>query len=303
MASPAAPRVSWVLLVVMVAALAVGAAASILVGTSSAPAPSSAPTPLIFLPPWLIAIASFGIIAFVIGSFVLLRMSGGPTLSMQRTTVSALAIVLAALVFLFVVHLLGFGASTAGANNTSGPGGGGGGTTPPPSGGHNVTTGSGGVFTWAGVPPWLPFVILAAIVLLAVVVAVPGLREYLAGRRGAATRPIPSAEEAAVREALTQASTDFRRGADPRAVILALYAALLERLQPMVVGLDSRTPEEIRAVHLEHLGVRPGPARTLTRLFEEARYSSHPMGAEESQRAAEAVRAALDDLDRRDFPS
>ena len=301
MTSPAAPRVSWVLLVVVVAALAVGAAASILVGTSSAPAPSSAPTPLIFLPPWLIAIASFGIIAFVIGSLVLLRMSGGPALSMQRTTVTALATVLAALVFLVVVHLLGFGTSPAGTNNTSGHGGGG--TTPPPSGGHNVTTGSGGVFTWAGVPPWLPFVILAAVVLLAVVVAVPGLREYLAGRRGAAARPIRSAEEAAVREALTQASTDFRRGADPRAVILALYAALLERLEPMVVGLDSRTPEEIRAVHLEHLGVRPGPARTLTRLFEEARYSSHPMGAEESERAAEAVRAALDDLDRRDFPS
>jgi hypothetical protein len=97
--------------------------------------------------------------------------------------------------------------------------------------------------------------------------------------------------------------TELGHGADAREVILALYATLLARLRPMVGGMDTSTPEEIRAVHLERLGARPEPARTLTRLFEEARYSAHPMGPESSRTAQEAVRAVLDDLDRRDLPS
>jgi hypothetical protein len=149
----------------------------------------------------------------------------------------------------------------------------------------------------------LPFVVVAAIALLFVLVAVPELRRYFAERReGKATPPSP-VEVAAVREALIRAVTDLRQGGDAREVILGLYAAMLVRLQPMVVGIDTSTPEEIRAAHLERLGVRTGPARTLTRLFEEARYSAHPMGPESSQAAEEAVRAVLDDLDRRDFPS
>lgn len=303
MASPAKPRVSWVLLVIVVAALAIGAAASILVSAASAPAPSSGPAQLIFLPPWLLTAASIGFLAFVGGSLVLWRLSGGPGQSLNRPAVVILAVILAGLIFVLVVHFLGLGGSLAGTTNSTTSHGQNGSTPPPPPSHSQNVTGSGGVMTWPGLPPWLPFVVLAAVVLLVVVVAVPELRRYVAERRGgAATRPV-LAEARGVREALTQASTALSQGEDPRVVILALYAALLARLQPMVLGLDTSTPEEIRTVHLRRLGVRPGPARTLTRLFEEARYSSHPMGAETSRRAQEAVGAVLDDLDRRDFPS
>jgi hypothetical protein len=285
----------------VVAALAVGAAASILVSAPKAPTSSSGPVQLVYLPAWLITIASIGLIAFVVGSLVLIRFSGGPTLSMNRMAVTVLTVILLGLVFLAVVHYLGLAGSAAGGNNTTGqnqsvtP-------PPPPNGGHNFT-GSGGVITWPGFPSWLPFVVLVGIALLFVVVAVPELRRYLAERREGKEPPPSPAEVAAVREALNRAVTELGHGADAREVILALYAAMLARLQPMVGGMDTNTPEEIRAAHLERLGARPEPARTLTRLFEEARYSAHPMGPESSRAAQEAVRAVLHDLDRRDSPS
>lgn len=295
-------RVSWVLLVVVVAALAIGAAASILVSAASAPPPPSAPAALVYLPSWLVTIASVGVIVFFLGSLVVFRLSGGGNLSL-RVAVSTLATVLGGIVFLLAVRFVMVGPSLAGAGNTTGQNQSG--TTPPPppsSGGQNFT-GSGGVVTWLGVPPWVPFVVLAVVVLLTVFVAVPELRRYVSERRERGGVAIVRPEERALREVLAQASIDLRRGGDPRAVILALYASLLERLRPMVVGLDSSTPEEIRVAHLERLGVRPTAARTLTRLFEEARYSSHSMAAEAGERAQEALQAAIDDLDRRDFPA
>ena len=46
------------------------------------------------------------------------------------------------------------------------------------------------------------------------------------------------------------------------------------------------------------LGIRPEVATELTRLFEEARYSTHPLGPESADRAAEAMRRATADLER-----
>jgi len=302
MASPPPRRVSWALLVFVITALAVGGAASILVGAASAPAPSSGPTQIVYLPQWLITIFLIGFLAMVIGSMVLLRLSSNPTLSLNRTAVTVLSVVVAALVFLLVIHVLGLAGSVPPPqNNSTSHGGTGTGGNPPGGTGHN-STGPGTIVTWPGFPPWLPFVVVSVIVLLTVVVAVPALRDYLSDRRlEARTRAGPAAAEG-VREALSEASANLGLGVDPREVILALYATLLARLRPLGMKLDASTPEEIRATHLERLGVRPGPARTLTRLFEEARYSVHPMGAAAGVQAREAVQNALEDLDRRDRP-
>lgn len=299
MATPRPSRVSWVLLVAVVAAFAVGAAASILVRAVTAPA-SSGPVSLVYLPPWLLTLGSFGLLAFFGISLVVMHLNAGTNVGQSQFAVRVLMAVLVAVVFLLALHYLGGGGSGGGnttAQNASG--------TPPATGGNNVTHyvgGSGGVVTWPGLPPWLPFVVLAAVVLVVIIIVAPEVRRYAEERRGGKATTTP-AEVARVREALTRAETDLREGHDPRDVILALYAAMLARLQPMTVGLDVSTPEEIRAVHLERLGVRPAPARTLTRLFEEARYSPHPMGPESSRGAEEAVRAVLDDLDRREPPS
>jgi hypothetical protein len=146
-------------------------------------------------------------------------------------------------------------------------------------------------------PSWAPFAIVAAILLVAGAVAIP--RAFGAARKRDRTtgRPKP-VEVAEVREAFAVAARRLAQGSEPREVIIALYATVLRRVGPLVGGVDADTPEEIRALHLERLGIRPSAAETLTRLFEEARYSSHPMGSDAAARAALALREARDDLDR-----
>lgn len=298
MATPRPSQFSWVLLVVVVVALAVGAAASVLVRAVTAPS-SSGPVSLIYLPPWLLTVGAFGFLAFFGIGFVLMRLQGGSASGQSQFAIRVLIAILVALVFLLVLHLAspGAGSSTSTTQNSTG-------SSPPANstGGSHYVTGSGGVDVWPGLPPWLPFVVLAAVVLLVVIVVAPGVRRYAEERRGGKGKTKPS-EVARVREALARAATELREGHEPRDVILELYAAMLTRLEPMALGLDVSTPEEIRATHLERLGVRTDPARTLTRLFEEARYSPHAMGPESSRTAETAVRAVLDDLDRREFPS
>jgi hypothetical protein len=145
----------------------------------------------------------------------------------------------------------------------------------------------------------LPFAVLAGVALLVAVVTVPAVRAYAADRRsaGLARAPAP-VETALVQAVLRQAQRELDRGDDPRGVIVRLYGEVLGRLGRMVGSVDPETPEEIRTLHLERLGIRPEAATVLTRLFEEARYSSHPLGAEASERARTAVRQALADLDR-----
>lgn len=300
MSSRFAPRVPWVLLIVVVAALATGAAASILVAASSAPPPASGPSNLVFLPYWAVVVASVGVLAFVIGTMVLWRLQARSNPVLNRMAVVVLVAVLLAVLFILAAHLLGFGGAFPGgstsSNSSSSHGGGG-------SGGTNLTGPGGTILPIPGLPGWVPFAALAVVVLLVVVIVVPSLRSYLEERRQEGVRrPAPSETvPGRVRDALNRASSALDQGADPRTVILALYAAILARLEPMVGAIDTSTPEEIRAGHLVRLGVRPAAAHTLTRLFEEARYSLHPMGRDEGKRAREAVRDAINDLDRRNF--
>ena len=294
----AAPRVSWVLLVVVVAALAVGAAATVLVNAAGASPPSSGPTSLIYLSPWEVTIASTALLVLFFGwTFVVMRIGRTSNSTLNRMSITALMAILLAVIFLVVIHVFNFGGALFGSGNSTGqppPG-----STPPPgSGGNGPTPGQGGVVTIPNLPAWVPFVILAGILLLVVLVAVPTARDLLEERRrgrGDASRAQHAND---VRAALSQASADLDLGADPRETVLALYAGLLARLRPMAMEIDTSTPEEIRTGPLERLGVRPEAARTLTRLFEEARYSTHPMGAEAGNRARRAVRVALEDLDR-----
>jgi hypothetical protein len=297
-----APRVSPVLLLVLLVALAIGAAASILATASTAPPPSSGTASLVILPEWVIAAVSWGIVALVVGSLIVWRLSAGPSSMMTRMAVTILAVVLLGIVFLIAVRFAGFG----GVVGT-------GGSTLPHSGNTtyssnnttvikgNLTSTGNGVLLFPSLPGWVPFLILGLVVLLVVAVGIPQTRRYIADRResGAVRRRSSVTVSAGMREALTRASSELDLGGDPRVVILALYASMLQHLQPMVDDIGTSTPEEIRAAHLVRLGVRPEAARTLTRLFEEARYSEHPMGPAESSRTLEAVRATLDDLARR----
>jgi hypothetical protein len=300
--SKPAPRVSWVLLVVLVVALATGAAASILVTASTAPPPPSHTVSLVLLPQWVVTAISIGFAALVIGTLVLWGLRSGPSPMLTRMALSVLMVVLLGILFVVGARFLGVGggigmsgSGTSTGNNTTLSH-----NTTPIKGGLNAT-GNGTIVLFPGLPGWVPFAALGIVVLLIVVVGVPQTRRYLAERSegGRIRRGSAATVPAGMREALTRASSELDLGGDPRLVILALYAAMLEQLKPMVDDIGTSTPEEIRASHLVRLGVRPEAARTLTRLFEEARYSTHPMGPAESVRAQESVQMALDDLARR----
>ncbi|HYA54772.1 MAG TPA: DUF4129 domain-containing protein, partial [Thermoplasmata archaeon] len=254
----------------------------------------------ITLSSWITPVAGAIVLCAFGGLLVLTRLSGsGSSSSMNRLAVTALMVILLLVLFVILADALGFGLTPGPSNNGTGRDHNS--TLPPPTGGHNLTGPGGYLVNFPGMPPWLPFVAIAGITLVVVFLVVPGVRDYMSTRRGTGSHAGAPAAAMGVREVLAHASNQLDSGADPREVIMTLYAAILARLQPMVAELDAITPEEIRAWHLERLGVRAEAAHTLTRLFEEARYSTHPMGPEASRRAREAVQSALDDLDRRNF--
>jgi len=303
-AKPSADRASLVLVIVLVSAMAAGAAASILAGASTAAPSSSGPGSELYLPLWVFVVGVFGLLAVILVAWVIVRLSSQSKGVSNRTLVNALLAIL--IISLFIVGLRVFGVggpppptSSTTTNSTSNPSTG-------SSGSGNTTnlSGLGAYNLFPSIPPWVPFVVLAFVVLILVAVAVPQTRRFLSERQERLTpKTGPAPEPPGVRAALTRASAELDLGADPRLVVLALYSEMLMHLQPMVGSVETNTPEEIRTAHLVRLGVRPEAAKTLTRLFEEARYSTHPMGPKESARAQEAVRATLEDLTRRARPS
>lgn len=301
MADHPPPSFSFVLLVILAVALATGAAASILIGATTAPPPPPGPASLVDLPISVIGYVGLAFLIVVVVSLVVWRFTSATNPTMNRAVVSVLVAIFLGVLFVFAARVVGFGGPIA--TGTGGHAGGNGTTTSTNStttGGSNLTGPGGQIALFPGLPAWLPFVLLVAVAVIVVVVAVPQARRYLAERRerGAPRRTAAVTVPPGVREALERASAELDLGGDPRMVILSLYGQLLLRLQPMVGGVETNTPEEIRATHLVRLQVRREAAHTLTRLFEEARYSSHPMGMKESEMAQEALRAALDDLSR-----
>jgi len=310
MARPPTARVSWVLLVILAVAIAVGATASILVNPnrSSPSGGSSGPIQQVVLPNWVFAAGILGVMVVVLIVWVLIRLDAKGQRGIASSTFMYVLFAIGVICLIVaLLHLLGIGGGPPNSQNNTGTGPGGTPpTTPPTPPGRPLPPGAGSVFVAPSLPTWLPLLILVIVAVVAVVVGVPQTRRYLADRRAdAEVRRRANAPQADsnVRAALSRASFELDLGQDPRTVILALYSEMLVHLRPMVGDVETSTPEEIRTAYLEHFGVRPAAARTLTRLFEEARYSTHPLGPAERDRAQDAVRATIDDLDRRASPT
>jgi len=149
-------------------------------------------------------------------------------------------------------------------------------------------------------PSWTSLV-LAAGVLLAVLA---GNRWSSARRQRAALAAGPDradGEAARLETAVVAAREQLGGHTDPRAAIVAAYAAMAATLSAGLArrGASARasdTPTELLDRAVGSGLVSEGPAATLTELFREARFSRHPMG-EGHRRAAEdaldAVRAEL----------
>jgi Domain of unknown function (DUF4129) len=134
---------------------------------------------------------------------------------------------------------------------------------------------------------------LAAIVAGAVywvyVASVPPRVETPTGRA-------PDAERLRAEFARSLLELEAQEGADPREVILRLYARLLLALRPQLGPLAEYTPREIARVVVGTYGAGPDSAGELTALFEEARYSHHPLDREHAARARRALEGLLGEL-------
>lgn len=295
---PRARRPPLVLVAILLIAFAVGAAASSLAGASVASPPPAGSTTLLYVSTGLVAevVGLLGLL--VLGFFIYGRVRGDSAPIPNQLAVLAFVIVLLLVLFVVAAHFL----SSGGSLPTNA-------TAPPPGSnlsvshhGNNSTNGTlGGSgatdrILGAVVPSWLIFVGVTVVAVVVVIALLPLLAALRASR--GARSPRDGAGRAAARTALARAADALDRGRDPRSVIIALYAELLARLSPLAGNLDADTPEEIRTLHLRRIGVEEGTSEALTRLFEEARYSSHPLGPDDAARAVTVIREAEADLGR-----
>ncbi len=278
-------------------ALAVGAGAALLSGVAPSAAPYSGPGLSIQLPTEVWGILFLAPLLIGMGAILVRRF-------LDRATFPATIVVYAAIILLLGVGLLAVAhfATGGGCFCTS--------VTSPSNGtvsvnGTNNTTHASNNSTLFGVGPplsvssTLPYIVVVAVALGLATVAIPVLLSRVVARRDAVrTRPAVTDDALETRDALATAASELDEGLDPRAVIVRLYGRLLARVSPLVGGVAYATAEEIRTAHLLRLGVRGSAAEALTRLFEEARYSSHPLGPPMVARARDAIRAAEDDLAR-----
>lgn len=283
-----------VLLTILGVALAAGAAASLLAGSNTSSGVPAGPASELVVPARWFVYGLLGVFLAGVAYLVYLRATIQTVPVPGRIVVTILVVVLVATVFVLILHY------AVAPNSTTVPGQGGGssGTNGSHTNGTNLA-GTGGGVVFPSLPPWASFAILAAVAVLAAALVVPFARSLLDERRHRAPAPLrPEKEKTELSSVLEHAGQALDEGGDPRSVILALYEAMLTRLARVVGSVDIETPEEIRRFHLVRLGIRPVTAEELTRLFEVARYSTHPLGPAEGQQASLVFREALRELTR-----
>lgn len=131
---------------------------------------------------------------------------------------------------------------------------------------------------------WLPWTILA-LVLCAAIIAVAWLLSRRSAASGDELAP-GSASGAAIDAALGA----LEPGTDPRTAVIAAYAAMERALAAHGVARSaSEAPREYLRRVLAAASATENEATTLTSAFEEARFSSHPIGEQVRARALAAL--------------
>lgn len=288
-----------VVYLVLAVAVVAGVGASFLLG--GLPHPSTGPRTQwqlsIELPPvvWGLLLLSPLIVGW---AALILRRLTGPAWKISGETKLAIPVFIA-LAILFVYLM---GQATTGQSGTvtygTGPSGGKVNDTNTSNVTQHVNASGGGVAgpLVVSAPSWVLLSSILAVTLFVALLAVPGILAGLVSRRPRG--PVVLADLTAVRSAVAEADAAIDRGEDPRATIVQLYLRLLRAAAPKLGDVTYETPEEIRHGPLTRLGVSPPAAEALTRLFEEARYSTHPLGPEAADRCRDALRSIEADLSR-----
>ncbi|HYA10489.1 MAG TPA: DUF4129 domain-containing protein [Thermoplasmata archaeon] len=295
-------------IVAIVVAVLVGVVAAVLVGTAPTPPAPRAGELSVTLPDQVWGLLFLSPLLVGLSMLVARRLLGENAKHPRRVLITVG--VAALLAILFVAF------STYGSTGNSGTVSVGSGLHPPVNNstptngtpGSNGSQGSGatglGPASSVGLPAWSLLLTAAGLSAAVGLLAVPGALALLVGRRRRGRRRGSDGDEATAadrqeaRDAIAEAARAIDRGDDPRATIVRLYMRLLVRFGPKLGEVGPLTPEEIRALVLDPLHVRRDASEALTRLFEEARYSAHPMGSEAAERCRVAFGTVESDLGR-----
>jgi len=130
---------------------------------------------------------------------------------------------------------------------------------------------------------------VAGLVLLGGVLLLVRLREN--------TRPAEVSIQDELIRTIETTIEDLRRERDPRRAVIASYANMERALESHGFARDpAETPVEYLARILHRLDVRPDGVRSLTSLFEYAKFSSHEIDATMKEAAIVALLAVREDL-------
>ena len=164
----------------------------------------------------------------------------------------------------------------------------------------NATAADSGAFTsvWPAASGW-PIEVF----LMVAVFAVVGWLLYVLRRSNRPDPdrdfafPAPNARQAAV-VAVRATIRDLEEGGDVRTVILACFQQFCTLLGSRgITDQDPLTPHELEGLAVDRLRVSRDASGILTSLFEEARYSEHPLGDRDRTRAIDSlgqIQAALE---------
>lgn len=95
-----------------------------------------------------------------------------------------------------------------------------------------------------------------------------------------------------------KAITELHKGEDVRDVIIRNYQKMLIRLEEEGIEQEiSFTPRELERITLDRSSLKEETIDEMTRLFEEAKYSDHPLGEKERDRAIENFKRIREELE------
>ncbi|HEY1915187.1 MAG TPA: DUF4129 domain-containing protein [Streptosporangiaceae bacterium] len=146
---------------------------------------------------------------------------------------------------------------------------------------------------------WLPYALLAVVVLAAVVVCVVLAMRHKPRRGQAAFEDFVDEPEEELRAAVESGRTALLSLDGARAAIIACYLAMEQSLaQAGTARTMAETPDELLARAVRAGLARSAAAGTLTTLFYEARFSTHPMGQDQKDVAERALAEIAANLER-----
>lgn len=144
----------------------------------------------------------------------------------------------------------------------------------------------------------LVFALFLPIIVTMLVIALLVLRSVF--RREHPEEELMEGERAAFAGSITKQIEAIDRGKDPRMAVIEIYSDMRRTLgQAGAWDRMTYTPREFASGAVEKLGLSAGSVRDLTYLYEEAKFSLHPVTENEKEKAVAMLQRIVDELERR----